>query len=871
MPPSAKRIAQTRRWRLALLLGVCPLSLTVLGQAQAQTAPHAVHHKKKPVAHRKAAAPVAAAAGTEAAAPVPVAATTRARRGASAPTENSESVIVTGTRIARKAIQSTTPIDVITSRDLARTGQANLANALITTNASINIKAMGGDTAALTSAIRMRGLNPNETLVLLDGKRRHGTANIVALGGPESGATPVDMNMIPAAAVDHIEVLRDGAAAQYGSDAIAGVVNVILKKNAAGNVSFYTGANAYNGDGWVYQLDLDKGYYFGNDGYVHVSAQSYHADHFVAGATDVRSLKPATYGTFPGDSNKILSTPQETRQNASVDWGSTIAPNFAGGLQTYGIVTYGRRYAEAYENYRTPTRLPEVWPIGFSPLETIFENDYSATLGFKAPDLYGFHVDLSTTWGQDIVKIGNKNTANPNLYRAHTPADLATIAPYGFHGGYTPTTVMAWGMTSSEWTNNLDFTRSFHVFGIPNALAFGAEARAQQYNLYAGDPASWLLGGTQGFAGLLPANAGKFSRNVWAGYVDDDLHPVKQWDLDLAGRYEHYTDTQSVFTGKVSTRYDFTKKIAVRGTVGNGFRAPTLAESHFSSLNVSPTGASGLLAADSAAGRSIGSLPLKPERTFNMSGGIVLQPVRDMSVTVDVYQINIRNRIVLAGGVNGQNAVDAIALTGAALPAFTSDTINSVSASYFANGVSTRTQGLDMNWAYLTRFGRWGNVTWTAALDLNRTRVHHVGIDANGQSLANDQVVGWLTTASPRSKLILDAFWKVDRFDVNVRQTRWGQTKNNVTYQDQAPVALQYSNEQFYEFKNTPRWTTDLEVGYQITDSLHAAIGGSNLFNIRPRRMPLITSYLGANYYDNDSAQVPMTGGLYYGRVNYTF
>ncbi|NVN30810.1 TonB-dependent receptor [Endobacter medicaginis] len=779
-------------------------------------------------------------------------------------------MIVTGSRVSRKARDSTTPVDVITSAQLARTGQPNLVGALITTNASINTKAMGADTANLTSSIRLRGLNPNQTLVLIDGKRRNGTSNITADGGPEGGATPVDINLIPAAAIDHIEVLRDGAAAQYGSDAIAGVVNVILKKNASGSVSFLTGANAYNGDGWQYQFDADKGFYFGNDGYVHASFQSYHADHFVTNTVDDR----AAAGGFPANSNKILSTPEETRQTASLAWGSTVAPDFIGGLQTYGFVSYGRRYAESYENYRTPTRLPQVWPIGFSPLETVYENQYGATLGLKAPDMFGFHVDLSTTWGQDNLDIGNKNTANTRLYSPDTAANYAAILQYGYLGGYTPTTVRAQTMITSQWTNNLDFSRAFHVFRMPMTLAFGAEERMEDYKLGSGDPASWLLGGTQGFAGLLPSNAGQWHRDVWAGYIDDDMHPLKQWDLDLAGRYEYYTDSQHTFTGKVSTRYDFTKQIAVRGTVGNGFRAPTLAEEHFSALNVSPTGAQGILAANSPAASAIGAIPLKPERSWNIGGGIVLAPVQDMTVTVDVYQINIRDRVVLAGGLAGDAAAEAIEATGTVLPVFSAANNADVSAQYFANGVSTRTQGLDLNWNYLTRFGRWGRVTWTADLDLNRTRVTHIGNDStpDHNPYANAQTVGWLTTASPRSKLILNAFWQIQKFDVNVRQTRWGQTKNNVTYQDQeTDPNLQYSNQYFYEFKNTPRWTTDLEVGYRLLDNLHLAVGGNNLFNIRPRRMPGITSYLGVQYYDIDSAQVPMTGGFYYGRVNLTF
>jgi len=826
--------------RRTLLLTVCPLALSAaLSSAHAQT-----------TADKSGAA------------------TSGASQNLSGSGGGGETVIVTGTRsLGKKARDSTSPIDVISAATLRRSGQPNLTDALTKTDPSINIKTMGSDSAALTANIRLRGLNPNETLVLVDGVRRHGTANIVADGGPEQGSTAPDINMIPASMIDHIEVLRDGAAAQYGSDAIAGVVNIITKKTDHGlAMSAQTGANANNGDGWLYQLDADGGASFGTDGYVHLSGQVYHKDFFVSPAEDDRSNGV----NFPRNSNKILGSPEETRESLGVDFGKTLLPTLWGGLQGYGQITYAHRHGEAYENYRTPSILPQVYPDGFSPLETNEENDFQATLGLKADDFYGFHVDVSSTYGEDDIKIGNKNTANPNLYK--TPSSLDPSDPdYGVAPGYTPTTVLAWGESSAQWTNDINFTRPFHVMGKAMNLAFGAETRMDQYSLSAGNPGSWEAGGTQGFAGLRPQNAGTWYRDVYAAYVDLDTHPLEHWDLDFAGRFEHYTDFGNTYNGKVSTRYDFTPWLAIRGTISNGFRAPTLAEEHFSSLNVSPTGATGALAVDSAAARSIGAVPLKPERTTNASAGIVLEPIRNMSITADVYQINIRDRIVGANGPNGQAAIDAIALTGATLPVGAIENPSNISTSYFANGASTRTQGLDVNVTYLSDFHRYGRVNWTAAIDLNRTRLHHMGTDANGDPFLTAQGVGWITQATPRSKIILNAYWKIQKFDVNLRETRWGSTTDDVQYEDQAPAALQYSQTTFYQFTNTPVWITDLEIGYQINKRWHVALGGNNLFNMYPRKLPPETAYLGVQYYDLDSAQIPLTGGFYYGRVNFTF
>ena len=891
--------------RSLLMLTACPLALAAgTNAASAQTAtttttsataaaPAATtgsthRHARKPARHAAKAAPATtpvAAAGSVAAIrtaaadpsalPASAGSTSLADTGsgmATAAAGNGETVIVTGTRnLNKKARDSTSPIDVISSATLARSGQPNLSDQLSRTDPSISIQAYGADTQALVAAIRLRGLSPNDVLVLIDGKRRHATANITADAGPEQGATPVDLNMIPAAAIDHIEILRDGAAAQYGSDAIAGVVNVIMKKtDHGGSATAFTGADAYNGDGWQYQLDTDKGFSFGNDGYVHVGGQVFHTDHFVTQTVDDRSSAYAPGGfTTPANSNKINGLPEETRETFSVDFGKTLVENVFGGIQGYGLITYAHRHSESYENYRTPTRIPSVYPDGFSPLETDEENDYAATLGVKANDLFGFHVDLSTTYGADVTNIGNKNTGNPYLA-------TSTVSIDGYPVGFTPTTVLAQSQRNSQWTNNLDFTRPFTMFGKSMNFAFGAEERSENYTLGAGSPASTVGGGTQGFAGLLPANAGSFSRNVWAGYIDYDVHPLAHWDVDFAGRFEHYTDAGDAENGKISTRYDFTKWFAARGTISNGFRAPTLAEENYSSLNVSPTGASGILATTSKGAQSIGAVPLKAERSTNASAGIVLQPLRDLSVTADVYQINIRDRIVGAGGLtgtetapNGATALTAIEATGATLPV--GITPADVSAYYFANGASTRTQGLDVNVNYFTDFRQYGTVTWTAGIDLNRTRLHHNGTDGNGRPFLTEQGISYLTTASPRSKIILDAFWKIGKFDVNVRQTRYGQTTDEVTYEDLAPAALQYSGSQFAQFTNAPEWLTDVEVGYRIAPRWHVAIGANNVFNVRPRRLPAENSYLNVAYYDQTSSTVPLNGGFYYGRLNFTF
>ncbi|AOX18087.1 TonB-dependent receptor plug domain-containing protein [Kozakia baliensis] len=818
-----------------------------------------VNAKHKHLGHKTSSSVPTPAASTNVAAPVaPVAVPRRRSRAArDASGDAGESVIVTGTHaFNRKARDSAAPITVLSGATLRRSGQLNLADAITRVDPSITVNAMGSDAGALTSSIRMRGLNPNEVLVLVDGKRRNTTANIYADAGPQQGSTPVDLNMIPASAIDHIEVLRDGAAAMYGSDAIAGVVNIITKKTSHGiNTIAQTGANAYNGDGWQYLVGADGGLKWGNDGFVHLSGQVYHTDHMVPNLKSTQEHRWTPASTWPANSNKILSMPEETRENLSIEWGKGITEN----IQTYGLVTYAHRHSEAYENYRLPTVAPSAYPYGFSPLETIEENDFQANLGVKGDNLFGFSWDLSTLYGQDDNDIGNKNTFNPNYYKTY---------------GWSPTTARAESYSLAQWTSNFDMRRNFNIANVvPMTLAMGAEHRLEMYHIRAGNPPSYLLGGTQGYAGLTPQNAGSWQRNVWAGYIDGDFHPTKHWDLDFAGRFEHYTDFGNTENGKVTTRYDFTDRIAVRGTISNGFRAPTLPEEHFSALNVSPTGASGVLSTTSAAGRSIGAQNLKPERSTSAEGGIIVEPVKGWHASVDVYQINIRDRIIGSATVNGQTALDAIEMTGVSIPTSGGSGIdlNDVTANYFANAASTRTQGLDIQSDYLLHLHRYGNLNLSMMLNLNRTRIHHVNTDASGNALVNAQTLSYLTTGSPRSKIILNAYWTYHQWDVNVRQTRYGETKSNLTYQDLAPKAIKYSNTDFAEFKNTPVWLTDIEVGYRVNEHWHFAVGANNIFNQRPRHVNPINNYLGPKIYDTDSSGIPITGGYYYGRINATF
>lgn len=767
-----------------------------------------------------------------------------------------EAIIVTGTHAGnRRVYDSVSPISVISSQALMQTGQVNLIDAIVKLDPSITAQQVGKGGASLASTLRMRGLSPNEVLVLVDGKRRHTTATISTSSGPEKGSSGVDLNMIATSAVDHIEVLRDGAAAMYGSDAIAGVINIVLKKRTTGfSASAQTGANAYNGDGWQTQINLGYGLTFGNNGYFRVDGQYMHTDHMIPPTYDVGAK---TYH-FPPTSNHITSTPEETRGNIVLSFGTDLTE----GIQGYGNILYTHRHNEAYENYRYPNALPQLYPDGYSPIETNDENDYSATLGLKGNRFFGWTWDLSTTYGADNSRIGTVNSANVDLYQ---------------NTGSTPTSMMDTRYNLAQWTNNFDIKKEFNIARtVPVTVAAGAEHRLETYQLWAGDVASYLLGGAQGYGGLMPSNAGKWGRDIWAGYLDGDFHFTKNWEVDFAGRFEHYTDgSGNTETGKVSTRYNITRRVAIRGTFSNGFEAPTLLQEHFSSTNTSVTSASALLSPNSPGGRYLGGQALKPERSTSAEGGIIIEPINRLHMSADVYQINIRDRIYVGGSTYGQAAEEAITLSGAALPTTVSP--QQVSAFYFANVGSTRTQGLDIrsDYSYVSR--RFGTFTPSLSLSLTRTRLQHVNTDANGNPYLNEQTAAYLTTTSPRSKIILQLHWHYHNWDATIRQTRYGETSDMLTYEDQTPASatckgqpLAYSNVCWSKFTNTPAWLTDLEVGYRPIPVLHVAIGANNIFNVRPRKVPLDVNYRGASPYDLNLSGIPFTGGYYYGRVDLT-
>ncbi|MCP3715479.1 TonB-dependent siderophore receptor [Paraburkholderia sp. CNPSo 3281] len=784
----------------------------------------------------------AASAPTNAAAP---AASAAPQHSGAAQTVQQDTVVVTGTRTDTKASKSLTPVDVISGERLRSTGQSNLRDALVQLSPSIVRETYAGDAAVLTDALSLHGLSPDHVLVLVNGKRRHSTANLALDGGLNQGSTGVDVSMIPVALVDHIEILRDGAAAQYGSDAIAGVINIILRRASSGGEIESTTGQTYAGDGLQNTTSANLGLNLGDKGFLNLSAEYARQNH------TVRTGPDDYFGTFPpghGYYNPIEGDPSSTRGLVGFNSGYYLNDN----VQLYGFGTYGHRNASAYQNFRPPSVLPEIYPNGFVPQETINENDFSVTAGARGENLFGWSWDLSTTYGGDHSRLGMVDSANTGLFAAE---------------GYTPTSFHLATVSNTQLTNNLDFSRAFELplLPAPVQFSFGFEQRRETYTVGAGDPASYVYGGSQALPGLAPVSASDNSRNVIGTYIDLLTHITPKWQIDLAGRYEHYNDVGDTTNGKISTRYDFTPAVAVRGSVSTGFRAPSLAEEYYTNINVSPASASGLLAANSGAAKLIGAQALKPEESTNFNVGFVLTPTSNIHLALDVYQIDIRNRIVLGGTASGAEAIAAMEAAGLSVPG--SIPASAVSASYFTNSASTRTRGLDLTGTWHMGLGLYGQVDWDLGVNLNTTSVTHVATGANGAPALNAQQIGWLTTSTPKNKIIVGGTWRRDKWAVTIHETRFGETSSEATY-IVGPNA--FSTTQFIHVENAARYVTDVEVRYDVTKKFQIAVGANNLFDVYPTKLPYQAQLEGAQY-DAFASTIGVNGGFYYLRARYQF
>ncbi|MCU1740813.1 TonB-dependent receptor [Pseudomonas sp. 20S_6.2_Bac1] len=767
-------------------------------------------------------------------------------------------VVVTGNRGGeqRTVTSSPVPIDVVSAKQLQSTGKPGLMEALSALIPSLTLpEKTGWDASGMARAPNLRGLSAAEVLVLVNGKRRHTSATL-NINGINTGAAPADLDFIPISAIDHVEVLRDGAAAQYGSDAIAGVINVILKADTSGT-SVTNAGIGYDGKKQTVQQSLNKGFEIGDGGILQLAldVRSQNDDNKASanGYTYEQAYGLAGKSTYGG-----YGTPKINLQTLGYNAELPIDDRFS----LYSFTTYSHRKAEQGQNFRLPTITntittgPNGYPAGYVPTWYIDEDDFQAAFGGKGK-VGRWDWDLSTTYGRNAAEQGTWDNQNPSL------------------GEATPNSFKSGTWISTELTTNLDFKRGFDI-GLqkPLDLSYGFEHRRDGYEVKAGDWASYADGGycvapgncassgAQVTNGISPDEASSASRNSLASYVDVGFNPVPDWYVGTALRYEHYNEgVGATRSGKLTTRYDFTPQFAVRATVSNGFRAPSLANSLFSARSttygvvdgVYQSINYGVLPVGSAAARALGAENLKPERSTNFSLGFTLTPSERLSLTADAYVINLRDRITLTNTLLGSEVTQVLLNNG----------INSTSGGqYFINGADTRTKGVDLVGNYSQDLARFGSLKWTAAFNWNQTQIldykASTSILGTPYELMDRQARNLITDIQPKTKLILGGDWSIDRFNLNLALTRYGAYKE-----------VNDANDRSLDRVYGAKWIADLDLGYNLTHDLNIAIGAKNLFDTYPKKQGVPSSTMVSSY--GTYSPFGFTGGYYYTRLTYAF
>ena len=766
-----------------------------------------------------------------------------------------DNVVVTGTRVADRTVaESLAPIDVITPETLQSTGTSELATALARALPSLNFPrpAITDGTDAVRPA-QLRGLAPDQVLVLVNGKRRHSTALINLNGSQGRGSSPVDINAIPIAAVERVEVLRDGASAQYGSDAIAGVINIVLKGGEGGGIEAkYGGYTA--GDGAQTQLIGDGGFNFAGDrGQLHVAGQALHNEQ-----TD--RARPFNAAALPAPSpippiGRVVQRYGDPKiSQGAVSLNGEFAFNDA--ITAYAFAMASNRDALSNGFFRAPDdsrNTPEIYPNGFLPQIHNISQDRSAVLGVRGATGGGWDWDLSYNYGYNHLGFNIENTLNRSL---------GVTSPLQFYAG------------ALEVTQNLfnaDISKPFDVDWLsgPLTFAFGAEYRGEKFNQGPGELGSYVDGdgpintapGAQVFPGFKPGDAGHYDRHSYAVYADLEADVTEKFSAGIAGRYEDYSDFGNTTSGKLSARYAFTDAVALRATVSTGFRAPSLQQQFFQSTATNFIGGAPFdvrtFAVSDPVAIALGAEPLKAEESTNVGLGLVLQPIEALYVTIDAYQIDIDDRVILS-----ENLIDSG--TSIAVRDFLAARgfVGVTGGRYFTNAVDTRTRGVDLVGTYRWTFDG-GNLDFTAGYNYNKTEIERIApnppeLSSGGLNLNRIGRVeqGRITKGAPHDKTFLGGVWSSDRWNFSAGATRYGEF--TVLFD---PASA--NRDQTYGAK----WTLDVSATYKH-NGWEYTIGGDNILDEYPDET-ILPNTTGGQIPYSAASPFGFNGTFVYGKVGF--
>jgi iron complex outermembrane receptor protein len=775
-------------------------------------------------------------------------------------------VVVTGVRASnRTSLDSPVPVDVLTEADLRTAGAVNgeLGAALAVLLPSFNFprQSNSGGSDHVRSA-QLRGLSPDEVLVLVNGKRFHTSALVNTDTKIGNGTTPVDFNAIPISAIKRVEVLRDGAGAQYGSDAIAGVVNIILKDQPSGgevvvdygayHTSFHPTDRTIT-DGQGGSASANFGTALGTGGFFRAGIEvNHHAGTNRAGYDTVPDFvadpTPANLA-LQGKRNYSAGDPPNESYNG---WLNSELP-LSDSAKLYWFGTYTQRHTIGDNYFRYPdssANVASIYPDGYLPQSLGHNRDLQTAAGVRGR-LGEWDYDGSLDWGSNGFDYDLRHSLN---------ASLGTDSPTSFHVG---------DYHFSQGSANYDTSRQFDVGERSLTLALGGEYRHENFRTGAGDPASYEVGpidapaGAQAGGGLQPQDAANLSRNVQAAYAEGSSDITEHVFADAAGRYEHYSDFGSNWSGKLSARWEFVPGFAIRGAASNNLRAPSLSQIGFESTSTG-YGADGklvtgrILSVNNPLAQGLGATALKPEKSRNFSVGLTGQLGSAFDFSLDVYQISIDHRVTLSETIESDGLEDYI------LQHFNVPGVQSVA--FFTNAVDTVTRGAELVGNYRVPLAG-GNFVLTAAYSHNNTQIRSVeatpaALIAAGADnvLFGVEARNTLTDAAPRQRGSLTAKWDSSRWGLLTRVTRQGATTRVFDF------GGGYVPTQTY----LPRFQLDAEVEFRATSRLSFAVGGDNITNQYPSRSDSDMNY-GENFPYDVISPIGSNGAYWYGRVRYTF
>lgn len=745
-----------------------------------------------------------------------------------------ESKVDVGSRSgSRDLLNSMVPIDVVTHQQISNSGLKSLTQVL-----SYFIPGFNAPTPAIkdgsdhVQAFTLRGLNPDQVLVLVNGKRLHSSALVHVNDTVGRGTSGVNLNTIPVISIQRVEVLRDGAAAQYGSDAIAGVINIILKSSGYTNtVGSKVGINK-EGDGKTYQADMFYSIALDYDGYINISAEVKKQETTDRSGIDTRQqyvggAKGTTHTTKLGTAesiNYLLALNSLSSLKNDVD------------VYTHGLLNYQDSENNAY--FRRPLDDRNdlaVYPNGFQPNIQTEMLDYSLTLGVRQTIDKDSSWDLSQTIGHNEISFYVNNSFNDSL---------GTSSPRSFDNG---------GMQNNQYVTNFAYKTSIEKLDI----AAGLEYKYESYRINSGDIASYsgAIGtnaGAQGFPGFSPINAVDTSRDNYSAYLDLRYDIMSNLVLNGAIRLENYSDFGATDNYKLALSYKPVSEVLLRTSVSTGFKAPSLAQSNYTAN--STTAVNGILSStgtftpDHPLSTALGANELSPEESQHFTAGIVYKPNSDFSTSFDYFYTKIDDRIMLSTDI----AKSSQSLATQAL--FTR--YNVTQARYFTNAVNTSTQGIDLRVNYLYGLQNGANLSFNGSFSYVQTEIDSFNGATNGleSSLLEKNRI---ENAQPKDNLKFLFNYDLKALNIALNINRYGKYKDVFNNQEQTFSA---------------QWTTDLDIAYNVTKTLKLAFGGINIFDTYPDKWENTRSAVtgGIVPYSQYTPQ-GYNGGYYYARMVYEF